>query len=423
MPYKIQHGILYRDVSRDPTTSTWRIFLPQDLRLYAMQELHDSPLHGHMGIDKSIDNISSRFWWPTLREDVTQYVRSCLTCQRNKTPRRLPPGNIHHRRIHLVWHTLHLDLIGPLIRSTRNFTNILVVVDTFSKWVEVYPLRHGTTAEIITHLHRLFTQFGFPAQLHSDNGSVFKSRAFQEYARSWGIRLSTNPPYTPQCNLTERYNQTLEDMIRAYLHGFHTHWDDHLYECAFAIRSTVNASTKFSPAELMFGRPLPHPLDHQLEPIPPDETPPEYFQGLRSRLDTIHSRARDALRLAQSKQIRYHNQRHVDVQYHPGDLVLVREHPISSLDKHRMAKLCFPYSKPFQIVTRLGHNIYEIVSYPDKKVYGRQHVSNLKPYVLRDPPLVTSPPSRHSLRPRKPINYSETRSVAPRRSPSKGGKV
>ncbi|UYV71931.1 K02A2.6-like [Cordylochernes scorpioides] len=81
------------------------------------------------------------------------------------------------------WHRLHIDLAGPFME--RMF---LVLVDAYSKWIEIFILRDITRKTIISHLREIFAKFGMPEYLVTDNGRQFVSREFEQFTKMNGIR-------------------------------------------------------------------------------------------------------------------------------------------------------------------------------------------------------------------------------------------
>ena len=87
----------------------------------------------------------------------------------------------------------------------------LVVVNAHSKWPEVIPMSSTTTSKTIEVLHDLFTRFGIPERIVSDNDPQFASEEFQAFIKPNGIRYITSAPYHPATNgLAERLVQTFK---------------------------------------------------------------------------------------------------------------------------------------------------------------------------------------------------------------------
>ncbi|CAG7721859.1 unnamed protein product, partial [Allacma fusca] len=288
--------------------------------------------------------------------------------------------------------SVYLDLIYPLPRSQNGFTGILVVVDSFSKYTEIIPLRNGTSREIINKLRKdVLSRYGCMEFLTADNGSCFIANEFQEFCAKNKIILKYISPYHAQANMTERYNQTLEAKIRMFLDGNHTKWDEHLQDFALAFRSTINDTTGFSPAKLFFGRELRLPLDNALQ-ITGEKSFKSFNEYIKHKSQQANMAQQTATKNIVRNQLK--QQQHYNRSRRPGelkhnDLVLVRTHPISNAAKKFSKKLAPLFEGPYRILNKLSDITYEIGTV-DGRFMGRQHISNLKKFIPRVPLDVSS---------------------------------
>lgn len=88
-------------------------------------------------------------WWPSVRKDVWQYIKSCEVCQKYKASNTKPSGLLQSSLITEPGHTLGIDLLGPFPTSKKHNTYLLVIVDNYTKWVEIFPLRDAKTQKIV----------------------------------------------------------------------------------------------------------------------------------------------------------------------------------------------------------------------------------------------------------------------------------
>jgi len=130
--------------------------------------------------------------------------------------------------------------MGPFTKShPHRYTDVLVVIDSFSKWVEIHPLREATAKNIAKILEtEIFCRFGMPLTIVSDNGSQFRSGLIKCLCKQWNIRHSFASVYHPQTNLTERANRIIKPMIRSYIEGIkHNQWVNYLSMFKLAINT------------------------------------------------------------------------------------------------------------------------------------------------------------------------------------------
>ena len=213
--YQHKDGILYRK----HTTGNLVPYIPPSLRPQILQQLHDDPISAHMGIAKTLEKAKQTIYFPKMKEEITNYIKTCVPCQQNKYPHDKPRGQMGEKPIPTVWHSLYLDLMGPYSPSGTNRTKyVLVSVDGFSKFVHLQPLRDATADQIADKLERnVFSVFGPPAVIITDNASSFRSGVIDSLCNRWQTRHSLLSPYHPQTNLSERVNRVLKPILRSYL--------------------------------------------------------------------------------------------------------------------------------------------------------------------------------------------------------------
>ena len=187
-------------------------------------------------------------WWPGIDKDI----RYCSACQVNlSSPPAAPVLPI--RWPSRPWSRIHVDLAGPFLNHT-----FLVVVDAYTKWLEVHLLPAATSSATITSLRKIFATFGVPEILVSDNGSNFTSQEFETFLKRNGIIHKTSAPYHPASNgLAERAVRTFKQGIKKCTQGS---MQDRLSRFLFGYRNLPQTVTGHSPAELMFNRLLRSPM-------------------------------------------------------------------------------------------------------------------------------------------------------------------
>ena len=105
-----------------------------------------------------------------------------------------------------------MDFVGPIRKSARGHVHILVVVDYFSKWAEAIPV-YNTDAKTVarTLFEHIFSRYGFPAELHSDQGAGFTADVITELCHITEVFKTRTTPFNPASDgLVERFNRTLK---------------------------------------------------------------------------------------------------------------------------------------------------------------------------------------------------------------------
>lgn len=155
-----------------------------------MQSLHES----HPGIVRMKGLSRSYVWWPKIDRDITEWVAGCQMCQLSRpVAPASPPREWETPRG--PWSQIHLDFAGPFMGCT-----FLIVMDAFSKWVELELMTSITSEAVIRVLRCLFSTHGLLDVLVSDNGPQLTSATFQLFLANLGIRHAQVAPYYPAGN-------------------------------------------------------------------------------------------------------------------------------------------------------------------------------------------------------------------------------
>ena len=259
--FVLKNGVLRMMVPEE--TDRTLLVVPSSLRNEILELCHDIPAAGHQGIDRTIARMKKQFYWYGMSQDVKRYVSTCRTCstQKKRSKKGKYPLTLYHAGAPME--RIHIDFLGPLSKSINGNEYILVMVDQFTKWVEIVPLQ-SQNAEITAKavIDNFLSKFGYPFQIHSDQGRNFESKLFHSVCELLKIHKSRTTPYRPQANgQVERYNRTLMEAIRCFTDNRPNDWDKYLQQLAGALRSSVNRHTGFTPNMLMLGREINQPVD------------------------------------------------------------------------------------------------------------------------------------------------------------------
>ncbi|CAH8556634.1 unnamed protein product [Dicrocoelium dendriticum] len=237
-----------------------RLVIPEVLRQRVLRQLHK----GHPGIARMKALARSYVFWPSMDSQIEDIGRSCSKCcSVSKLPVRTTLQS--WPRPESPWSRIHVDFVGPV-----EGTFFLVIVDAYSKWPEVTVMRNTSSNSTILALKRLFSQYGLPQTIVSDNGSQFTSYQFADFCAQNGIQHMRTAPYHPQSNgQAERYVDTLKRaLLKSKGEGT---LDERLENFLLNYRVTPNpnAPDGKSPAEALMGRRLRTTLDLMTPKRPP----------------------------------------------------------------------------------------------------------------------------------------------------------
>ena len=159
--------------------------LPSASRSAVMKALHDLPMSGHLGRKKRYHRVRSQHYRKRLGQDVKDFVRSSMECQCKKTPKPSRSGKLLLLSATRPFEVVGVDILGPLPRTVTGNRYIAVMVDRFSRWVELAPVTDitaGTVADAV--VDRIVLRYGCPTTLLSDSGrNLFPPYLILEYTQ------------------------------------------------------------------------------------------------------------------------------------------------------------------------------------------------------------------------------------------------
>lgn len=364
--YCMKNNRLYRRVGTD-----LRWVVPHGARWRICQLCHDES--GHFAFDKTFEKVGKEYWFPKMRRFIKKYVAACMNCAFNKKPAGKESGYLHPiPKPDQIFHTLHLDHLGPFIKSKRGNVYILGIIDSFSKFIFVKTVRDTKSKTTVKVLEDIFATIGNPKVIISDQGTSFSSAEFRHFVNSIGAKHILNAVATPRANgQIERYNRTILGSLASMNHNRHeADWDLNIPKLQWSLNNTINRGIGKAPAEVVFG--------HRTTSSP---------EGI---VETSKNQDRDEIRqdvketIEKQQQImkeRFDRKRAPTKTFKEGTLVMI---PNYSQEKGKSSKLVQKFKGPYKITAVLDHDRYEVSSIEGhatrryKNIFPADH---LKPWV------------------------------------------
>lgn len=322
-----------------------RVVIPTVFRKAVLQELHAT----HLGIIKMKMMARERCWFPGIDTEIENVANSCDRCiEARVSPPKVPIENWNWAST--VFERIHIDYLGPIYNKIY-----LVLVDSYSKWLECVEVPNLTALVLISKLKSIFTRFGLPQCIVSDNATTFRSEELSKFCLEYGIQQIFAPVYSPQSNgLAENAVKTCKKFItNAMKDGCGRDLNARLDEYLFHYRISPHCTTEESPARLMFGRNLRCRLDVISVPS----------QG--AQLTQPPTKTADRVRVKQNRQKVFY--RGMKKCFQIGDRVWVR-------DYRRNPKK--PNWVLGSIIAKIGKVLYD-VSLSRSDVIWRRHANQL----------------------------------------------
>ncbi|KAL5009600.1 hypothetical protein ScPMuIL_011905 [Solemya velum] len=375
-----EDDILWRGFKLEGKTELRQIVIPVKWRESIMSIAHDIPMAGHLGTKRTRNRIMQHFFWPGIFMDVSRYVRSCPQCQKGIAKGRVGVAPLVSVPVmEEPFQRLAVDLVGPLNRTDRGNRYILVTCDYATKYPEAVAIKDESAETVADALVAIIARVGVPSELLSDQGSNFMSGVVKELCRLLRIRKLTSSPYHAQANgQVERFNGTLKKMLRCYAQKEPQNWDKHLPYVLFAYREVPQATTGFSPFELLYGRQVRGPLAILREewegPTDSSTSVLSYILEVRERLSTMSEMAKIRAEDEKQKQKFYYDRKARSRKLVVGQKALV-------LLPTNSNKLLAQWKGPFTVEEQTGPVDYRIKIRGKSKVF---HVNMLKPWFERE---------------------------------------
>ena len=236
-----------------------KIVVPKVLRSEMLERIHE----GHLGITKSLRKVCEALFWPGMSTAVVQKIENCSVCIEHKPsqqretlqPHEIPP---------LPWAKVGTDILH------KNGHNYLIIVDYYSKWLELAKVNSVTSSAVIAALKFQFARFGIPLTVISDNGPCYSS----SYGNSVSLQMTggfsqhiTSSQGYPKSNgQAERTVKSIKAMLEKAKEP---------YLAFLAYRNTPLDGVNLSPAQFLMGRRLRSTVPQTTEMSKPESHDPQ----------------------------------------------------------------------------------------------------------------------------------------------------
>ena len=355
--FVVYDGLLYRvHKEREEDEGGFCLVIPESVLDDVIFWHHNPPTRGHMGQFRTTRSIREKYWSPHLKESVIDYIRRCRDCQeRKRMPGAAPRSTVSRsfpeeglEPFQLIAFDI-IDLANHQCRSRARY--IFVCVDYLTGFVIAKSYSNMRAATVRTFLaEEVAHKVSYPQIMISDNGTQLRSATLADFCKESGIQQRFVTRYHPQANgKVERMNGQIKAALSQYVNSAHTNWVEYLSAVTYAINTSVNRTTGYSPFFLLYGRLARHPFDNATDARRPlvagelEEDP----EGFSSRMKKIWKEVAERVRREGEKYSEKTRKGRLMPVFHVGDRVWMKNpKPLVTIPgkAHKFLKL---YDGPF----------------------------------------------------------------------------
>ena len=370
---------------RNTMMDSLQIVIPEGLVETVLKVVHDSPLGGHCGINNTLDRAKEHFFFPRMGKIISEYVKTCHTCQIRKV------SNVKTKQKIVSFPTpaepfqvWQVDLCGPFPISKSGNSYIFTAVDMFSKFLFACPLRTNDAITVCQAIFQLFTHFGVCQTLISDQGSEFISKCTAELCRLLEVTHEFTPSFAHHClGACERQHRTLAERVTTHVMKG-KQWEEAISSVVFSMNSSVNSSLDYSPFEIVYGKRPSFPLstvkyDANAKDIPPNVQ--TYMHEITQKIHQIRDIVKENSELSGLKMEERENQIIHPLKLSIGDYVYLHKEPVGP-----GRKLQPIFSGPYVVTQKHSNHLVKLRDPSGNKKFRRPiHINRLKKAHIRIP--------------------------------------
>ena len=331
-----------------------------------------------MSILKKDKALATQFSELMLADYVTQFIKQCPICQKLSTLHVPIQAQAFTTATYEPHQRLNIDTIGPLPPDIDGNCYILVIIDTFTRWIELYATKTVTAAEAAKMLIQHFGRFGQAQELQSDNGTQFVNAIITELCLLIGVEHKRTLAYSSEENaIVERANKEVLRHLRAIIHDTKIldTWNVFLPFVQRIMNTAVSQTTGVSPAQLLFGCAI--TLDRSVLVELPVHVKQDLSAWANEMVKTQYlaiDRAAAYQHIADDANIAK-RQKSTPTVFNEGSLVLSKYHK-TGLKKGPPHKLLTNLKGPLEVVAHTG-NSYNLRNLGTQKL-ATHHVTDLQ---------------------------------------------
>jgi len=178
--YVIKNDLLFKKHNGDIL-----LVVSKTMRTQVIKQAHNG---GHFSVTKTEALLLRDYWMSNIKAKIVKVIKNCVACILVEKTQSKQEGYLNAiEKGELPLDTYHIDHMGPLPFTRKNYKSIFAVVDAFTKFVWLYATKTTNATEIVNKLRKQSVIFGNPRRIISDSGATFTSRELIDYCTAENI--------------------------------------------------------------------------------------------------------------------------------------------------------------------------------------------------------------------------------------------
>lgn len=344
--YELKNDLLYWRVD-----DRQLIVVPEQMQVEILRRVHEQ---GHFRAKKMEDIITREFYIPKLKEKIDRFVQNCVTCILVDRKAGKQEGMLHPiPKNDLPLITLHLDHLGPMPSTNKNYRYISTIVDAFTKFVWIFPVKSTTSEETVKKLEIINALFGNPSRVITDRGTAFTGSSFTNYCKDENIEVIHTTTGVQKGNgQVERVHRIIISVLAKLSIEKPEKWYMHTNKVQQFLNKTYQRSIGTTPFQLLCGVPMKIKDDINLKQL----IEQEIVDSFESDREQLREQAKQQiLAVANENKRTFNAKRKQSTRYEVGDLVAIKRTQFGT-----GLKLQAKNVGPYKITKSKGNYRYEV---------------------------------------------------------------
>lgn len=366
--YVLQNDVIYKGEDK-------KLVVPELMDLEIIRRAHSI---GHFGKKKVRDIIEQDYYIAKLDDKIEKVISACVPCllaNRNTGKKEgflnpIPKGD-------LPLDTLHCDHLGPLDATKKMYNYILTVIDGYTKFVWIYPVKTVTAKETVDKLKLHQKDYGNPRRIVTDRGTAFTAKEFEDYCQEEEIEHITITTGIPRGNgQAERMNRIIISVLTKMCIEEPALWYKHISKLQRVINSSYQRSIQTSPFELLTGTKIRLKDDMKILEYLEEQNRREFMD----KRDELRKEAKaQILKIQEENRRNFNSKRKEGQKYKTGDIIAIQRTQFGNA-----LKLKQKFFGPYKVVKELGKDRYEVRKLDNSKE-GPKHTTTAVDFMKRWP--------------------------------------